>query len=67
MAKCGLKEEVVVPYKTFTLQVKVASDKLPSQYCPQYIAINLSNLVQGTKPFYGIEDHEGVAFMSTQF
>ena len=59
MAKCGLKEEVVVPYKTFTLQVKVASDKLPP--------INLSNLVQGTKPFYGIEDHEGVAFMSTQF
>ena len=28
--------------------------------------INLFNRVQGTKPFDGIHDHEGVAFMSMQ-
>jgi len=39
-AKCGMKEEVVIPYDSFTLQ--------------------------GTKPFNGIHDHEGVAFMSMQ-
>jgi len=41
MAKCGLKEEVVIPYNSFSLK--------------------------GTKPFNGILDHEGVAFMSTKF
>jgi len=40
MAKCGMREEILIPYNSFTLQ--------------------------GKKPFEGIDEHEGVAFMSTQ-
>ena len=56
MAKCGMKEEVVIPYDSFTLQVNP----------PQYI-FSIVFRVQGTKPFNGIHDHEGVAFMSIKF
>jgi len=41
MAKCGMTEETLVPYKSFTHE--------------------------GVKPFDGIHDHEGVAFMSIKF
>ena len=49
-----MKEEVVIPYDSFTMQVNESHP------------INLSNHVQGKKPFNGIHDHEGVAFMSVQ-
>ena len=55
MAKCGMTEEALVPYNTFTHEV--------GEVAKYWFDL----IFQGVKPFEGIHDHEGVAFMSIKF
>ena len=54
LGKCGLVEEVMVPYESFTLEVTGLTQG----------ALHLN---QGSRPFQGIQGHHGLAVMALQF